>query len=597
MQSAETVVSVLRARGRRGLPCDELYRQLFNPALFLMAYGRIYANDGAMTPGACGETADGMSLAKIGRIIDALRHERYRFQPARRVYIPKKSSRKLRPLGLPSWSDKLVGEVIRILLEAYYEPRFSGRSHGFRPGRGCHTALTEVANTWSGTTWFIEADIADCFGSLDHEIMVSILAANIRDNRFLRLIRSMLRAGYLEDWVWKATLSGAPQGSVASPVLSNIYLDRLDKYAETVLIPEYTRGESRKANPAYTKVVRAISAARRQGDRATARALRRQQRALPNGDPSDPGYRRLRYIRYADDHLLGFTGPKAEAEQIKQRLAGFLRDELKLELSQDKTLITHARTQAAKFLGYEITTQHSVTYNAVNGVIRLRVPRAVIKAKQAPHLRHGKPWHRPRLMNLDDPAIISIYGAEYRGLAQYYLLAGNVSALHRLRWASETSMLKTLAAKHRSTVTKMARKYKAIIVTTHGSRTCFEARTERPGRKPLVARGGGSPLKRQKKAVLDDRQPAPAATRRKELITRLLKGQCEWCERKTMVQAHQVRKLADLARPGQQQPEWARLMARMRRKTLIVCAPCHQLIHDGKPAATCTSTSLESRMH
>jgi len=276
--------------------------------------------------------------------------------------------------------------------------------------------LTEVANTWSGTTWFIEADIADCFGSLDHEIMVSILAANIRDNRFLRLIRSMLRAGYLEDWVWKATLSGAPQGSVASPVLSNIYLDRLDKYAETVLIPEYTRGESRKANPAYTKVVRAISAARRQGDRATARALRRQQRALPNGDPSDPGYRRLRYIRYADDHLLGFTGPKAEAEQIKQRLAGFLRDELKLELSQDKTLITHARTQAAKFLGYEITTQHSVTYNAVNGVIRLRVPRAVIKAKQAPHLRHGKPWHRPRLMNLDDPAIISIYGPNTGGL-------------------------------------------------------------------------------------------------------------------------------------------------------------------------------------
>ena len=317
MQSAETVVDVLRARGRRGLPCDELYRQLFNPALFLMAWGRIYANDGAMTPGACGETADGMSLAKIGRIIDTLRHERYRFQPVRRVYIPKKNSGRMRPLGLPSWSDKLVGEVVRILLEAYYEPRFSGRSHGFRPGRGCHTALAEIAETWTGTTWFIEGDISDCFGSLDHDVLLSILSEHIHDNRFLRLIKNMLRAGYLEDWQWNATFSGAPQGGVASPVLSNIYLDRLDKFAETVLIPEYTRGKSRKANPAWTKVANAMADARRCGDRAAVRELRQQRRGLPARDPGDPGYRRLRYLRYADDHLFGFTGPKAEAEQIK----------------------------------------------------------------------------------------------------------------------------------------------------------------------------------------------------------------------------------------------------------------------------------------
>ena len=216
MQNAETVLSVLRDRGRRGLPCDELYRQLFNPDLYQLAYGRVYSNDGAMTPGACGETADGMSLAKIGRIIDALRFERYRFQPVKRVYIPKKSG-KLRPLGLPSWSDKLVGEVVRLLLEAYYEPQFSGCSHGFRPGRGCHTALTDVAITWTGTTWFIEGDVSDCFGSLDHEIMVRILAGRIHDNRFLRLVRNMLQAGYLEDWKWNATLSGVPQGGVTTP--------------------------------------------------------------------------------------------------------------------------------------------------------------------------------------------------------------------------------------------------------------------------------------------------------------------------------------------------------------------------------------------
>jgi hypothetical protein len=449
--------------------------------------------------------------------------------------------------------------------------------------------LTEIAETWTGTTWFIEGDIRDCYGSLDHEVLLSALAERIHDNRFLRLIRNMLRAGYLEDWIWNATLSGAPQGGVASPVLSNIYLDKLDKFAETVLIPEYTRGKSRKANPAYKKMTGAIAAAWRRGDRASVRKLRQQRRGLPQVDPRDPGYRRLRYIRYADDHLLGFTGPQAEAEQIKQRLARFLREELKLELSAEKTLITHARTRAARFLGYDIIVQHSATRPRVNGKVALRVPRAVITARQAPYLRHGKPAHRPRLMNHDDLAIINTFGAEYRGVIQYYLLAGNVYALHRLEWVALTSMLKTLAAKHRTTVTKTARKYKAVTITPHGARTCFEARVERAGRKPLVARFGGIPLKRQKKAVLDDRQPAPAATGRKELVTRLLKGQCEMCRKRAPVQVHQVRKLASLGKPGPAQPEWASLMIRMRRKALITCADCHQAIHDGKPAAICTS--------
>jgi group II intron reverse transcriptase/maturase len=586
MQSAETVLGVLRERGRRDLPCEELYRQLFNPHLFLMAYGRLYSNHGAMTPGADGETVDGMSLARIGRVIDALRHERYRFQPAKRVYIPKKNG-KLRPLGLPSWSDKLVGEVIRLLLEAYYEPRFSGRSHGFRSGRGCHTALSEVAAKWTGTVWFIEGDISDCFGSLDHSVMLSILAENIHDNRFLRLIRQMLKAGYLEDWEWNATLSGCPQGGVVSPVLSNIYLDRLDKFAETVLIPEYTRGGFRKDNPEYGRVRMAAARAHRRGDRQTASALRKRLRGLPSGDPRDPGFRRLHYTRYADDHLLGFTGPRAEAEQIKDLLAAFLRDDLKLELSPEKTLITHARTGAARFLGYEITTQHSRCRRKVNGVIGLRVPRQVIKAKCAPYYKLGKPERRTELINCDDLTIISTYGSEYRGLVQYYLLAGDVWRLTRLRWAAETSMLKTLAAKHESSVTKMARKYKATIATPHGPRTCFQATVERAGKKPLVARFGGIPLKRQKRAVIDDRLPAPPASR-SELVTRLRAGWCELCEQRGQVEVHQVRRLADLAGNRHPQPEWAQLMARRRRKTLVVCPDCHQRIHTRQPAATLT---------
>lgn len=590
MQNAETVLSVLRERGRRGLPCNELYRQLFNPHLYLLAYGRIYSNKGAMTPGADRETVDGMSQAKIGRIIDALRHERYRFKPVRRVYIPKKNGKK-RPLGLPSWSDKLVGEVIRLLLDAYYESQFSDLSHGFRPGRGCHTALGNVARTWKGTTWFIEGDISDCFGSLDHEIMLGILGERIQDNRFLRLMHNMLQAGYLEDWKWNATLSGAPQGGVLSPILSNIYLDRLDTFVETTLIPEYTRGVHRVRNPEYNRVQARLWEARKRGDRATARKLVQQRRSMPSGDPHDPGYRKLLYTRYADDTLLGFIGPKAEAEEIKARLAAFLRDDLKLELSQDKTLITHARTGAARFLGYEITVQHAdhkISRGArnVNGVIGLRVPTTVIKAKCAPYMKHGKPEARPELVNETDHTIFTTYGTEYRGLINYYLLAGDVSRLSRFRWVTETSLLKTLACKYGSSVSKMAARYKATVETPYGPRVCFQTVVERDGRKPLIARFGGIPMKRQKYAVLDDRQPNPAIIRRTELVTRLQRRRCELCDQPGEVQVHHVAKLAHLDQAGQPQPAWAQRMATMRRKTLIVCTACHDTIHASQPPRT-----------
>ena len=281
--------------------------------------------------------------------------------------------------------------------------------------------------------------------------MVRILSEKIRDNRFLRLVRNMLQAGYLEDWAWHATLSGSPQGGVLSPLLYSIYLHKLDIFVEQVLIPEHTRGERRRHNPAYHKLSGAIERGRKHQDRAGVREARKQRRSLPSMDPHDPGYRRLRYCRYADDHLLGFAGPKSEAEQIKQRLAAFLREELKLELSPGKTLITHARTHAARFLGYEITAHHDHRKGArgrrwTDGFIKLSVPRSVIKAKSARYMRHGKPAHRRDLVSESDHTIVATFGAEYRGLAQYYLLAGDVYKLNRLEWVMRTSMLRTLAS-------------------------------------------------------------------------------------------------------------------------------------------------------
>jgi len=583
MQPAEVVLNVLRERGRKGLPCEQLYRQLFNRDLYFLAYGNIYSNKGSMTPGASEETADGMSEEKIEQIIGLMRQERYRFSPARRVYIPKKNG-KLRPLGMPTWSDKLVGEVVRLLLEAFYEPQFSDSSHGFRRFRGCHTALREINNTWTGTAWFVEGDISDCFGSLDHEILLGILAEKIRDNRFLRLIRHMLKAGYLEEWTYRDTLSGVPQGGTVSPILSCIYLDKLDKFVEQELIPQYTRGATRTANPAYRQADALLRRARRRGDRAEARRLALAMRTLPSTDPMDPGYRRLKYIRYADDHILGFTGPKAEAEEIKAKLARFLRETLGLELNQQKTLITHARSQRARFLGYHISVQHSGTKisngrRSANGKIALKVPPDVITAQCARYRKHGKPWHRPRLQNLDDYDIVRVCGAEYRGVVNYYLLAQDAWRLRTLRWHAEVSMLKTLALKHQSTVSKMAVRHKAKVITGDGPRTCFEARRRRTGKPDLVARFGGIILRQDRRAVITEPVPVRVRVPRKELLARLRQRECELCETGTTVAVHQVTGLRELGKPGPGQPAWAALMARKRRKTLIVCAPCHDWIH------------------
>ena len=258
MRDAATVLSIIRERGKRGLPLEDIYRQLYNPELYLYAYARLYSNDGAMTQGATHETVDAMSLRKIETIIDAIRHERYRWTPVKRIYIPKKNG-KMRPLGIPSWSDKLLQEVIRLLLEAYYEPQFSEYSHGFRPERGCHTALTKIKETWTGTKWFLEGDITQCYDCIDHQVLLSLLREKLHDNRFLRLLDHLLQAGYLEDWRYHKTLSGTPQGSIVSPILSNIYLDKLDKYVETRLIPQYTREKQRRHNGPYFALMKKAS--------------------------------------------------------------------------------------------------------------------------------------------------------------------------------------------------------------------------------------------------------------------------------------------------------------------------------------------------
>jgi group II intron reverse transcriptase/maturase len=589
MQTAETVLNIIRDRGQRGLPLERLYRQLYNRDLYLRAYGKLYANKGAMTPGATSETVDGMSLAKIDNIINALRQERYRWTPVRRTYIDKKHSTQQRPLGLPSWSDKLLQEAIRSLLEAYYEPTFSDHSHGFRPGRGCHTALQEITQRWRAVKWFIEGDISACFERIDHTVLLNILRERIHDNRFIRLIDNLLKAGYLEEWYYNTTYSGVPQGGVISPILSNLVLDKLDKYVEQTLIPAYTRGHRRKTYPPYVALTKAAWEARKAGDLEAARKFAQQAQTLPSRDPNDPDFRRLWYVRYADDTLLGFVGPKAEAIEIKRQLTEFLRSELILELNQEKTLITHARTDTARFLGYEIHTLHADDKHdhrgqrCINGSIGLRVPAQVINAKCAEYMKRGKPIPLVQRVNDEAYSIVAQYQTEYRGIVQYYRLAYNLHRFSRLKWVMEISLTRTLAKKFKTTPSKVYKRFKADCQVEGRTYKVLEVTVDRgPDKAPLVAHFGGIPLRWNKWVAISDAKTIPIWSGRSEVVERLLAQKCELCGSEDNIQVHHIRKLADLQEGQRDKRQWVQKMVARRRKTLVVCQNCHHDIHYGR---------------
>jgi hypothetical protein len=446
-----------------------------------------------------------------------------------------------------------------------------------------------IKKVWHGTKWFIEGDIRGCFNNIGHSVLMGILRQDVTDNRFLRLVQNLLRAGYLEDWRVHPTLSGSPQGGTVSPILSNIYLDRLDRFVEQTLIPEYTKGKRRAKNPGYDRLSNRARYCRATGRVEEAKALEAARRAVPANDPHDPGYRRLYYVRYADDFVLGFAGPKSEAEAIRDRLSAFLAQELRLELSAEKTLITHAHTGKAHFLGYDISvtqcdTKIAANRRSVNGGIALRMPASFVADRSRFYTRDGKPIHRTERTHDSDYSIVCQYQSEYRGFVQYYQLAENITWLNRLHWVMRTSLLKTLAHKHRSSVAKLARQLSAKVETPSGPRTCLEVRVTREGKAPLVGRFGGLPLRTTLTASIDDRPLARKSLGGTELLQRVLADACEACGSTENVEVHHVRKLADLnRRSGRPPPDWVRLMASRQRKTLVLCRACHDNIHAGRP--------------
>ncbi len=589
LQEAQKYLEIVRERGKAKATLNRVYANIKkHKGLFLMAYANLYANKGALTPGTDPEdTIDGMSTTRIESLMNTLQKEEYEWTPVRRTYIGKRDSKKLRPLGLPGWNDKLLEEVIRLILSAYYAPQFRDSSHGFREGRGCHTALERIRKKGKGTKWFIEGDIKGCFDNMSHKVLLRVLKRNSKDKQFHRLIWGMLRAGYTEKWIYHKTHSGTPQGGIVSPLLANVILNELDEFVEDVLIPKNTCGKRRKRNSEYKTLAKQAEMARKKGDWEHANRLKRKYTQLPSVMRNDPDFRRLWYVRYADDFLLGYTGTREEAERLKSEINEFLKT-IELRMSDEKTLITHARTGKAKFLNYEINATNSDSKKtngkrSVNEVLWFSVPHNVIKVWKAKVQRKGKTIHRSELQNVSDYEIIRTYEVQLQGLINYYSLAHNVKpTMSFLRYIWQESLLKTLASKHKMKKTTAHEKYQRYY--TAARRRIVGIEIEREHKKPLIATFGKKPIQRKEGVKIQDdiQRTYPG---RNDLLTRMLANVCELCGSSEYVEAHHVRKLADIKKKYEgrkEKPKWVKQMITMRRKTLFVCKHCHNRIHGGK---------------
>lgn len=601
MRNPENVLNSLRKHStEKDYVYTRLYRNLFNEQLFLQAYQNIYANAGNMTVGTDGKTIDAMSIERINRIINSIKTESYQPQPVRRVYIPKKNG-KLRALGIPSIDDKLVQEVLRMILESIYENSFEDNSHGFRPNKSCHTALRQVQNRFTRCKWFIEGDIKSFFDNIEHEILINILRQKIEDERFLNLIRKFLNTGYMEADKLYHNYSGTPQGGIISPLLANIYLDQFDKYVNEFK-KQFEMGVKRKTFIPYRKLaekrhtlVEKVKKSNNKNERTeilkAIKELDKEHKQMPCKNPMDREFKRLQYVRYADDFIIGIIGSKADAQLVKEHLTQFIRNKLDLELSTEKTLITKA-TNKARFLGYDIRvspksnltrkTKRGIKARNYGGHVLLEVPTELIKKKLIElgamyidiqnNTEIWKPTHRGDLIARNDLSILDQYNGEIRGICNYYSIANNRSKLHKFRCIMEYSFYRTMACKYRTSVRKITQKYRI-------GKDMGVHYVSKKGEQKVRVLWKGSLAKDPypKEQSVDIIRKPKGILKKPTLSNRLVGGKCEWCGKKTeKLVVHQVRSLKEL----NEEKEWDKFMKKINRKTLIVCKECHSKFHN-----------------
>lgn len=475
---------------KQGKKINGLFRLMENSALWKQAYTNISAGHRAVTKGINDDTLDGFSYKRAENIIKQLKANQYKFNPVRRTCIPKKNG-KLRPLGIPSGNDKIVQEVTKIILEEIYEPIFINEVHGFRPNRSCHTALTQVKQSWTGVKWLIEMDIKNFSDHLDHKIMIQLLERKIEDKRFIKLICDMLEAGYMENWQYHKIYNGTIQGGNISSILSNIYLHELDSFMKATT-EEFNQGSARTLNPEYNRETDKIYGLRKKYQKLksrpdsetkqlemiteTIKETQAKRETVPYGGPYDPNYRRLVYNRYADDFIIGIIGSKREAKEIASKVRIFLKNVLNIQIEEDKFKINDA-TQGINYLGFiikscsggkvlnkEINEKYTGQW-MVKKRVQLIIPEEKLWkfAKDKGYGDYYKMWtvSRSEILHGSDAEIIATYNAELRGLVNYYSIGHSAKKkLNKIVNMGRSSCAKTLANKHKMSTKKMIRSLK-----------------------------------------------------------------------------------------------------------------------------------------
>jgi len=572
----------------------DIYRLLYKEDFYHVAYERVKSKLGNMISDADSETLDDYSKGKVVKTISLMKEETYQPKPSKVTYIPKKNG-KPRKLGIPSPRDKVIQEVVRLILEAIYDSPegayFEESSHSFRANRSPHTALREVQRKWSGVNWFIEGDLKACFDGIDHAKLMEILHEKVQDQRFLNLVRKLLKSGYIDrEWRLRNSVIGTPQGGVLSPILANIFLDKLDKYVEQLRI-EYEKGEARQANRVYRALAARKEKLVKHGLTKTKefRDTVREMRDIPSLDPRDKNFIRIKYVRYADDWLIGVIGPRGIAEEIKAKVREFLENELKLTFGEEKAKITHAKTEQAQFLGLLISIGRSRTQTqkvtlSTNGsghyfkrratgwevILKAPIEGLVKKLAEKSYCDMlGKPKAKGAFVGLDADQIIMKYSSVNRGILQYYRPCDNYVELRRIQYILKFSLAKTLAEKYKKTVPQVFTKGQLLTKYT-------SSKGEEKTVKFFINRDWKTHRDAFSKNPEVDQVRLELRLRTKSKLGRV----CIMCGAEEDVEMHHVRHLRKLDE-RQQKAGFIRVMQALNRKQLPLCCECHDKVHAG----------------
>jgi group II intron reverse transcriptase/maturase len=441
--------ALIKSNNNNSSPNLRVFNLVKDINVLILAYTLIKSKPGNITPGVDNLTLDGVSKEYFIKLSKDLSTGSFQFTPSRRVNIPKSNNPiDTRPLSVASPRDKIVQKSMELVISSVFEPSFLESSHGFRPNKSCHSALRQIKLSFKGN-WFIEGDISKCFDSLDHRVIINLVQERIIDKPFIDLLYKALKAGYVEQFKFFNTYLGTPQGSIISPILSNIYLHNLDLFIAELKM-NYDKGKRRKTNPLYTKLCR-------NKDIVTIRRLH-----LPLGLSNDPIFKRLYYVRYADSFLISLVGTKEEAIIILDLVSKYLEDKLKLKINLQKSKITHARDEKAYFLGHDIRVTPNklkpIRINAVGTKTRVdtrvqllapidKIIDSLIERKIVNNNR--KPIRWGRIIHFENHRIVQLYKIIFNGITNFYSLADNYSRLHRIQYLLQYGCALTLASKNK----------------------------------------------------------------------------------------------------------------------------------------------------